>query len=606
MQDATKVPEDALLRVTAATVRAVSRHRKASIRFGTKTQIDGDAIELSAPPEECNSEQVNHLRGHADALALYLNHHDESLAEPYRFKDKVAQQLFDALENIRVELLGSRSMPGVAENLRLSFMADCDSKRYQKMVDQGKAPLDDAVALLVRERLFEYPIPATAECVLEVWRDEIQIAVNRVVDQFRDLVEDQVGYSRVSVLLIEELGLTHEAEGLIGQESNDGGGNEEAVSELGGDDGLNAFAPAADSTDSPTQEKESQQHNDSENKPSEQEEVPYPSDLEQADLVPGELRVIRIPRIAIDHSIYHAYTTEFDEIVDAKNLGDAQDLTRLRTRLDDQMAEYQFSIARLANRLQRLLQANRTSSWDFDMEEGLLDPTKLSRLIVNPMYAQSYRHEKQSPFPDTVISLLIDNSGSMRGRPITVAAMSADLIARTLERCGLKVEILGFTTRAWKGGESRKKWLASGKPPDAGRISDLRHIIYKSADDPWRKARKNIGMMLSEGVLKENIDGEALIWAHDRLVRRKEQRKVLIVISDGAPVDDSTLAANPRSYLDRHLHEVIAAIEKLGLVELMAIGIGHDVGRCYDNAVTISDAEQLGATLMDRMTLLFS
>lgn len=606
MQKPIQVPEEAILRVTAAAVRALSRQRKASLIFGAKIKIEGEPLELCAPPNVTNTKQLSCLRGHADTLALYLSHHDKLLAESYQFSNQVEQALFDTLERIRVEVLGSEAMPGVAENLRLAFIADCHSQQYQKMVERGNAPLADAVALLVRESLLDYPIPATAKCLVEVWRNKVRFTVNKAIDELRNSVEDQAAYARASVRLISELGLTHEAEGLIGQESNDGGGNEEAVSELGGDDGLNAFAPPVDRSDNPTQRKESLQHNDSENKPSENEEIPRPNDLERADLVPGKLRVITVPRIAIDHSTYHAFTTEFDEIVDAKNLGDAQDLTRLRTRLDDQMAEYQFSITRLANRLQRLLQANRTSSWEFDMEEGLLDPNRLSRLIVNPMYVQSYRREKQSAFPDTVVSLLIDNSGSMRGRPITVAAVSADIFARTLEQCGMKVEILGFTTRAWKGGDSRKKWLTSGKSSDAGRVSDLRHIIYKSADAPWRKARKNIGMMLSEGVLKENIDGEALIWAHDRLARRKEQRKVLIVISDGAPVDDSTLAVNPRSYLDRHLHEVITAVKKIDLVELMAIGIGYDVSRFYDNAVTISDPEQLGATLIDRMTMLFS
>jgi cobaltochelatase CobT len=302
---------------------------------------------------------------------------------------------------------------------------------------------------------------------------------------------------------------------------------------------------------------------------------------------------------------YHAYTVKFDEIVDADQLCDAEELGRLRNHLDQQLSHLSGVIGKLANRLQRRLMAQQNRSWDFDLDEGTLDAARLTRIITNPMHALSFKKEKDTNFRDTVVSLLIDNSGSMRGRPITVAAMSADILARTLERCGVKVEILGFTTRAWKGGQSREQWLGAGKPANPGRLNDLRHIIYKPADAPWRRARKNLGLMLREGILKENIDGEALLWAHNRLLPRPEERKIMMVISDGAPVDDSTLSVNPGNYLERHLRDVIDWIETRSPVELVAIGIGHDVTRYYRKAVTIVDADQLGGTMMEQLASLF-
>ncbi|MFT8776418.1 MAG: cobaltochelatase subunit CobT, partial [Gluconacetobacter liquefaciens] len=302
---------------------------------------------------------------------------------------------------------------------------------------------------------------------------------------------------------------------------------------------------------------------------------------------------------------YHAFTTQFDEEIPAEDLCDPEELTRLRQQLDQQLLSLQGVVSRLANRMQRRLLAQQTRAWEFDLEEGILDAGRLSRIVVNPTLSLSYKHERDTDFRDTVVTLLIDNSGSMRGRPISVAAMCGDILARTLERCAVKVEVLGFTTRAWKGGQSRERWVAQGKPPNPGRLNDLRHIIYKSADMPWRRSRKNLGLMLREGLLKENIDGEALLWAWKRLQGRPESRKILMVISDGAPVDDSTLSVNPGSYLETHLRQVIAQIENRSGVELVAIGIGHDVTRYYRRAVTISDAEELGGTMMQELSDLF-
>ena len=306
-----------------------------------------------------------------------------------------------------------------------------------------------------------------------------------------------------------------------------------------------------------------------------------------------------------NEDFYKVYCNTFDEIVEADDLCDAEELTRLRAYLDKQLANLQGVVARLANRLQRRLMAQQNRSWDFDIEEGILDTAKLMRVIIDPMHPLSFKVEKDTQFRDTVVTLLLDNSGSMRGRPITVAATCADILARTLERCGVKTEILGFTTRAWKGGQSREKWLGGGKPANPGRLNDLRHIIYKAADEPWRRARRNLGLMMREGLLKENIDGEALIWAHNRLLGRPEQRRILMVISDGAPVDDSTLSVNSGNYLERHLRQVITDIEGRSPVELIAIGIGHDVTRYYKRAVTIVDAEELGGAMTEKLAELF-
>ena len=303
---------------------------------------------------------------------------------------------------------------------------------------------------------------------------------------------------------------------------------------------------------------------------------------------------------------YHAFAPKFDEVIAAEDLCDHDELERLRSYLDKQLAHLQGIVARLANRLQRRLMAQQNRAWEFDLEEGILDPARLSRVVTDPYHPLSFMHEKEATFRDTVVTLLLDNSGSMRGRPITVAATCADILARTLERCGVKVEILGFTTRAWKGGQSREAWLAAGKPANPGRLNDLRHIIYKSADAPWRRARKNLGLMMREGLLKENIDGEALDWAHKRLLGRSEQRKILMMISDGAPVDDSTLSVNPGNYLERHLRHIIEEIETRSPVELIAIGIGHDVTRYYRRAVTIVDAEELGGAITEKLAELFS
>ena len=391
------------------------------------------------------------------------------------------------------------------------------------------------------------------------------------------------------------------------QDSQEGDENAEDSSDESGDAEADAEGVSAEMEGMPSSESEDADGDDSEQSMAEmgEEEMMPGSGEEEGDRSDRRRRPDGFLPDEQRQPMYRPYTVEFDEVIEASELCDTEELARLRHHLDQQLAHLQGVIGRLANRLQRRLMAKQSRSWEFDLEEGLLDAGRLSRVVVNPMHPLSYKHEKETEFRDTVVSLLIDNSGSMRGRPITVAAMSADILARTLERCGVKVEILGFTTRAWKGGQSRERWLAEGKPPNPGRLNDLRHIVYKGADAPWRRARRSLGLMLREGLLKENIDGEALLWAHSRLVARPEQRQILMVISDGAPVDDSTLSVNPGNYLERHLRDVIEWMETRSNVELTAIGIGHDVTRYYRRAVTIMDAEQLGGAMMDRLAELF-
>jgi len=417
------------------------------------------------------------------------------------------------------------------------------------------------------------------------------------------LVDQQEAYARIARQLIKDLDLDlgDPEEGDESENAEGEGDEDENSSDSESTDGKSSGAKGSLEGGVPEEDKES-----GEDAAEEVQGELMPGAGDDDPSRPGRPGVLpRQPRGGDDPAVYRAFTGQFDEVVPADALCDSDELTRLRALLDQQLSHLQSIIARLANRLQRRLLAKQTRSWEFDLEEGLLDCARLSRVVTNPAYPLSYKREKETTFRDTVVTLLIDNSGSMRGRPITVAAMSADILARTLERCGVKVEILGFTTRAWKGGQSRERWIAAGKPPNPGRLNDLRHIIYKAADAPWRRARRSLGLMLREGILKENIDGEALAWAHARLIARPEQRRILLVISDGAPVDDSTLSVNPGNYLERHLREIIGMIERTSPVQLAAIGIGHDVTRYYRRAVTIVDAEQLGGTMLDKLSELF-
>jgi cobaltochelatase CobT len=531
-------------------------------------------------------------------VALRLRYHDDAVHSKRVPGSPLARAVFDAVEQARVEALGARRMAGVATNLAAMLDEQYRRQGFERITERTDGTMAEAVRLLTREALTRERPPPAARRVVDLWRPWLEGRIGKDFGELDRTILDQDAYARATRKLLQDLDL--ELGEVDDQAESDEQGGEEADGE-NQSEGEGAASTAQDSSDGSPTEGEAEDAQDAA-EAGDGEMMPGSSDDDPGR--PGRPGVM--PRGRPDETaVYRRFSTIFDEVVDADKLCDSDELSRLRHLLDQQLSHLQSVIARLANRLQRRLMAKQTRAWEFDLEEGLLDVARLSRVVANPILPLAYKRERETEFRDTVVTLLIDNSGSMRGRPITVAAMSGDILARTLERCSVKVEILGFTTRAWKGGQSRERWIAAGKPPNPGRLNDLRHIVYKSADAPWRRARRNLGLMLREGILKENIDGEALRWAHNRLLERTEQRRILMVISDGAPVDDSTLSVNPGNYLEKHLREVIAEVERLGEVELTAIGIGHDVTRYYRRAVTIVDAEQLGGVMLEKLAELF-
>ena len=565
----------------------------------------GQTVRVSRPDPSLPYQQVVCARGQADSAALKLRHHDAALHARHAPRSAQARQVFNVLEQARCEALGARAMAGVAINLDAALDARVESLGLDRLGDAEGAPLPEVLGLLAREAMLGQLPPPAAVKVLEHWRPKLEGMVGADLSELSRCAGDQRAYARAMRELLRSLGFPDEQADPERDESDD-------ESESDGDPSALDEGEAGDSDDSASESMEGAEMREGageDEADAGDADSLDPGSLEFGDEdteTPGETIWRPQPGSNLpDRDQYHAYCTDYDETVDAAQLCEPDELSRLRASLDQQLSHLQSVIGKLANRLQRRLLAKQVRSWEFDLEEGYLDTARLARVVANPAHALSYKMEKETGFRDTVVSLLIDNSGSMRGRPIVVAAMSADILARTLERCAVKVEILGFTTRAWKGGQSRERWLAQGKRPNAGRLNDLRHIIYKSADQPWRRARRSLGIMLREGLLKENIDGESLLWAHQRLIARPEQRRILMVISDGAPVDDSTLSVNPSNYLERHLRQVIEYIERQSPVELLAIGIGHDVTRYYQRAVTLVDAEQLGGAVMEQLAELF-
>ena len=597
-------PVDEFRRVTAAAVRAIARRPDVTVTLGAdEAQLHGSEVRLPLPSRELPREEVSVVRGEADAVALRLRHHDPQVHAQRLPGTGEARALYDAIEQERFEAIGARRMAGIADNLGAALEDRCRNQGFARITERDQAPLTDAIALLAREVLTGAPPPPSARHMVDLWRPWIETRIGKELGRLGGVLEDQAAFGRAVRRMISDLGLLDE-DSVEPDPGDDDQTDDEGSGDQRGEAEADSEAASMDSVGSEDDASAEPQDADGEAQPDDGDLQPGMG--EDGPDMPG--RPWR-PADALsnrpDQPLYRAFTQALDEIVEAADLCDADELTRLRRQLDQQLSHLQGVITRLANRLQRRLIAKQSRAWQFDLEEGLLDTARLARIIANPRHPLSYKQEQDTNFRDTVVTLLIDNSGSMRGRPITVAAMSADILARTLERCGVKVEILGFTTRAWKGGQSREQWLAAGKPASPGRLNDLRHIVYKSADAPWRRARKGLGLMLREGLLKENIDGEALLWAHERLLGRPEQRRILVVISDGAPVDDSTLSVNPGNYLERHLREVIRWIETTSPVQLLAIGIGHDVTRYYSRAVTIVDAEQLGGTMTDQLAALF-
>ena len=604
---ASDTPLDRFKAVLGGTARALSDEAEVELAFTADAPSQsGKHIRVPMPARSLPADQVAEARGFADAFALRLKHHDIALHARGAPSEAVARAVYDAVETARVEALGSRGYAGIADNLATALDVRLRADPITRARQQSEVPLSTALGLMVREALTGLPSPVASEPGLALVRDWIGERVD--LDALSLVLDDQRAFQGLTRKLLEDLELVEGEQ--VPEESDEEGGEDEAGGE--GEDSDEADEGEAEGSEGEAQTEARGQERQSDEQEGEGQETDG-DDMDDVDGEPGDegeegMQPVRPNRPPADHMPqfdYKVWSTQFDEVVAATDLCDADELVRLRGYLDQQLVHLQSTVSKLANRLQRRLMAQQSRSWDFDQEEGLLDAARLARVVVAPGQSLSYKIERDTEFRDTVVTLLIDNSGSMRGRPISIAAISADILARTLERCGVKTEILGFTTRAWKGGQSRETWLSAGRPPQPGRLNDVRHIVYKKADEPWRRARTSLGLMMREGLLKENIDGEALMWAHARMMARTEERRILMVISDGAPVDDSTLSVNSGSYLERHLRQVIDWIERRSPVELVAIGIGHDVTRYYSRAVTIMDAEQLGGTIIEQLAALF-
>ena len=597
-------PLDRFKSVLTGASRAIAHEPEVEVAWTADTAVaNGKNFRVPMPGRGVPRAQAMEARGFADSFALKLRHHDEALHARHAPAEPAARACYDAVEAVRYEALGSNAYAGMRDNLDAALMVRMGADPITRAASPDEVPVQAALALLLRERLTGQPVPPAARAGVDMLRGWIGERASEDFDALAASLDDQQAFQNLTLDMLRHLELTRsdqpeqEATDSEDQEGEDDGEEQPQDSEASEDQSPSEVAAEPSEGDEDGEDSEVEQQADDDS-----------ADAEAGDEGEEGMLPTRPNRPWTDipaNFDYKAYTQAFDEVIAASDLCDEEELTRLRAYLDAQLKGLQGIVTKLANRLQRRLMAQQNRSWDFDQEEGLLDAARLARIVVSPGSSLSYKVERDIQFRDTVVTLLIDNSGSMRGRPISIAAISADIMARTLERCGVKTEILGFTTRAWKGGQAREDWLAAGRPAMPGRLNDLRHIVYKKADEPWRHARRNLGLMMREGLLKENIDGEALLWAHNRLIARPEDRRILMVISDGAPVDDSTLSVNHGGYLEQHLRRVIEMIESRSPVQLVAIGIGHDVTRYYRRAVTIMDAEQLGGTMIEQLAGLF-
>ena len=598
-----EAPTEPFKRALAHAARSLAELPDLEVVFSAEgPSLTGHRAVLPHPPRDLPPREAARIRGLADQMALRLAHHDEAAHARLRPRSPEGQAVFETVEQARTDAIGANALGGVRANLRAALEEEIDRKGLHRMEDRSRSPMAEVISLMVRERLTGDAPPDGARAMVDHFRADIEAKAGKDLDRLAQTIDNQAAFARITRAIIRDLD--------IGDASDaDDANDEEGDDEPDGGEGEGQQGEQGDGESAPPERVQlSDQQTDAADA-----EIVQVDDMDMTDAADeaadlGEAAKSARPD-SKDHGQpeppYKVFTGIHDEIVEAEELCEPEELERLRAYLDQQLASLSSVVSRLANRLQRRLLAKQNRAWSFDLEEGILDTARLTRVVVDPTSPLSFKEEQDTEFRDTVVTLLLDNSGSMRGRPIMVAAVCADILARTLERCAVKVEILGFTTRAWKGGMSRDDWIKEGKPPQPGRLNDLRHIVYKSADSPWRRARKNLGLMMREGLLKENIDGEALVWAHQRLMGRPEQRRILMVISDGAPVDDSTLSVNSGHYLERHLRMVIGEIEQNSPVELIAIGIGHDVTRYYRRAVTIVDVEQLGGVMTENLAELF-
>lgn len=602
-------PADPFKKALAEATKVMADDPELSVSYSVDPpSLVNDSVRLPQVSRRMSREEVLLARGTADAYALRHKFHDEATHNRYAPRGTMARDIYEAMETARCEAMGARVMPGTAGNIDAKIADESTRKGYEQITQASDAPLAVAAGYLVRHLATGRPLPAGAQNVMDLWRGFIEEQAAPTLENLDDTLSDQRSFARFARQVIDDLGYGDQ----LGEDpdSADDDQDQEGQSE---EDEEDADSTGKDDQDDDQQdadaapEQSQDQQQDASQAQLSMDDSDSSDDADAAELPDGEAPSEPPPPAPVSDAdpLYQVFHTEFDEEVRAEDLAEHAELERLRAYLDQQLEPLKGSVSRLANKLQRRLQAQQNRSWEFDLEEGTLDAGRLARVVANPTTPLSFKTERDTEFRDTVVTLLLDNSGSMRGRPISIAAICADVLARTLERCQVKVEILGFTTRAWKGGQSREKWLAEGRPQQPGRLNDLRHIIYKRADAPWRRARPNLGLMMKEGLLKENVDGEALEWAHRRMVGRPEARKILMVISDGAPVDDSTLSVNPANYLEKHLRDVIDMVEKRKAVELIAIGIGHDVTRYYSKAVTITDVEQLAGAMTEQLASLF-
>ena len=601
-------PADPFKKALAEATKVMADDSELTVNYSVDPSgVSGDIMRLPQVSRRMTRDEVLLARGTADALALYRRYHDGATHTRYAPQGEMARELYEAMETARCEAMGARDMPGTAGNIDAKIGHEAARRGYGQITQASEAPLPVAAGYMIRHLATGRDLPKDAAHVMELWRGFIEEQAGGTLEDLQAKLADQSAFARFARQIITDLGYGDQ----LGEDPDQLDDEAQDEAEPGTDDEQEPDSTGQDDQDQDEAEASPEQ---SQEQTQDQSQAQVSADDmadqemgEEAELPEGDAPMDPPPPAPVSEADpgYKVYDSTHDEEILAEELAEPQELERLRAYLDQQLEPLKGAVSRLANKLQRRLQAQQNRSWEFDKEEGVLDAGRLARVVANPTTPLSFKVEKDTEFRDTVVTLLIDNSGSMRGRPISIAAICADVLARTLERCSVKVEILGFTTRAWKGGLAREKWLAEGREQQPGRLNDLRHIIYKSADSPWRRVRDNLGLMMKEGLLKENIDGEALEWAHRRMAHRPEARKILMVISDGAPVDDSTLSVNPANYLEKHLRDVIAMVERKKQVELLAIGIGHDVTRYYERAVTITDVEQLAGAMTEQLAALF-
>jgi len=601
-------PADPFKKALAEATKVMADDPELSVTYSVDPSgVSGDTMRLPQVSRRMSRDEVLVARGTADALALHRKYHNDATHSKYCPQGSIAQELYEAMEVARCEAMGARDMPGTAGNIDAKIGAEATQKGYEQITDRADAPLATATGYLIRHLATGRDLPAGAQNVMELWRDFIEGQASEQLNNLNDILSDQADFARFARQIISDLGYGDQ----LGDDPDEMDDEAQDDAEQTEEDDQDPDSTGQDESSEDEADANPEQSQDEQQDPtaaqislddSADDEIDDDADMPEGDAPQEPPAPLPVSEADPD---YKVYAQNFDEEIKAEDLAEPVELERLRAYLDQQLEPLKGAVARLANKLQRRLQAQQNRSWLFDLDEGILDAGRLARVVSTPTTPLSFKMEKDTEFRDTVVTLLLDNSGSMRGRPISIAAICADVLARTLERCNVKVEILGFTTRAWKGGQSREHWLNEGRPQQPGRLNDLRHIIYKGADAPWRRVRSNLGLMMKEGLLKENIDGEALEWAHRRMANRPEARKILMVISDGAPVDDSTLSVNAANYLEKHLRDVIAMVERRKAVELLAIGIGHDVTRYYERAVTITDVEQLAGAMTEQLAALF-